>query len=298
MNPTLDDCLDAAVDALLGAWARVRHYHRGEFEVFHKPDGPATDADREADRAITDALLPRFPREAGVAYLTEEHENDAHRLDADRVWVIDPIDGTKYFIDGSGEFAMIAGLLERRGEAWQPVVGVVYHPPAGLLYTAREGAGAWVHQQVAEPAPGRWREAFAAPERLRVNEQATPALCHGVFSGSRRPSPRLVATLERLEPAGHRRMGSLGLKVMEVAAGRADYYVNPELGKTMEWDVAGPAAILIEAGGAVADLAGRDVPFNAPEPRLPGGLLAASAACLPALVELLGREPAFGLAGE
>lgn len=291
IDAPLEQCLDICADAVLDAWTRVRHYHRGEFTVFEKAEGPATEADREADRAITGALLARFPREAGYAYLTEEYEDDEDRLDARRVWVVDPIDGTKYFIRGEDDFAMMAGLLEGRGAACRPVLGVVYAPVADLLYTAIAGGGAFVHRRTADSGP--WRVQFSESERLRVGPESDPARCRGVFSGSgrRNPSPRLLESLERIRPAERRHMGSLGLKIMEVASNRADFYLNPELGKTMEWDLAGPAAILAEAGGKSTDLRGDPILFNQPEPRLRGGIIASNGACADAIKALMAREP-------
>src|SRR5687768_12986180 len=117
--------------AVLAFWGEVREED--------KQGSPVTEADRAANQIIVDGLRSRFP-EDGI--LSEESRDSTARLDRRRVWVVDPLDGTREFIDGIPEFAVMIGLAVE-GRA---VLGVVYCPATRRLYSAIEGAGAWVEQ--------------------------------------------------------------------------------------------------------------------------------------------------------
>ena len=205
-----------------------------------------TEADRASQRHILAGLRRRFPEDGIIG--EENDTGDAITFEAPdpmgRVWVIDPIDGTNNFIAGLGTFAVCIGLIDRG----LPVLGVVFDVTRDQAYAAAKGEGAWLGNR-----------------RLRALD--TPLS----------DSSMLMLTSNLLDRHGRcpdwacrwigqtnwklRILGSAALEAVQVAAGVAhgSVTVNGKL-----WDIVAPAAIVIEAGGLVTDLAGRDIfPFDA-----------------------------------
>jgi myo-inositol-1(or 4)-monophosphatase len=231
-------------------------------------DEAVTEADRASQRHIVSGLRKRFP---GDGIVGEESDlGDAITFDCPnpdgRVWVIDPIDGTNNFVAGLGAFGVCIGLLERG----QPILGVVYDVTRDLVYSAAKGEGAWL-----------------GPKRLQVAQ--TPL-------GN---SSLLMLTSNLLDKQGKlpgwaakwlaqtdwkiRIIGSAALEATQVAAGVAHASITIH-GKL--WDVAAPAAIVLEAGGVLTafdgqpifpfklmDYSGAKVPFISAAPQAHGELL-------------------------
>jgi myo-inositol-1(or 4)-monophosphatase len=244
-------CDDLAYARELAVGARdivLEHY--GKVERLTKTHSAAsaeavTEADRAAQRFIVAGLRKRFPTDGIVG--EENDTGDAITCEVSdpmgRNWVVDPIDGTNNFIAGLGMFCVCIGLLDQG----MPVVGVVYDVTRNQMYFAAKGEGAWRDQK-----------------RIRVLD--TPL----------DESTMLMVTSNLLDKAGRcpkwsirwigqtnwkvRVLGSAALEAAQVAAGVAhgSVTVNGKL-----WDVAAPAAIVIEAGGILTDLHGAPVfPFN------------------------------------
>ncbi|MCB2153599.1 3'(2'),5'-bisphosphate nucleotidase CysQ [bacterium] len=278
-----EDCLNSAFHVALEAWGRISHYHRADdLDVYEKPDGPVTDADRLADQIIVQALEKLYPR-TDYGYLSEEFERDPDRFAKSRVWIIDPIDGTQDFIQGRDDFAIHIGLVERNEDGiFEPIVGIVYHPRAGRMYSAIVGQGAWVQEEIRpsegafwwtpdEPDPASAR--FAEPQRMHVSARTELSELTAVISRSHM-TRRLKATVEALPLKGYYRRGSLGVKLAEVARAEADFYILTERGRCKEWDTCAPHIIVIEAGGRVTDLDGKELTYNNEDVHIHGGLLA------------------------
>ncbi len=287
----------AACDAALEAWDRVRHFYDGEYDVFEKPDGPCTEADSLADRLIVERLSEHYPA-AEYGYLTEESEDRSDRLARGRVWIIDPIDGTRDFIKHSGNFAMHVAMVEQLGDGpWHPVVGVVYRPIAGRLYSAIRGGGTLLQtvpaDQVETTKAANANEA-AVPRPLtessapRVSDCDRITSARMVASNSNRTS-RLMRLIETLVPLEHAHFGSFGVKVCKITEGEADFYVNPALGMSKEWDACAPHLILEEAGGRMTDLDGRELTYNQRDFRLNGGIIASNGRLHEELVRRVGE---------
>jgi len=159
-----------------------------------------------------------------------------------RFWLVDPLDGTKEFLQHNGEFTVNIALVE--GEA--PVLGVVYAPALDLLYVAGRGLGAWKHATGARPI----RLASSPPppgEPLVVVESRS------------HPSPDLEAFLRTIKVARRVQAGS-AIKFCLVADGSADIY--PRFGPTMEWDTAAAQCVVEAAGGRVTDLDRQPLVYN------------------------------------
>ena len=211
--------LEAVNEVVLRAAAVVlQRYRAGDTWVRAKADGsPVTGVDLAADEILRGGLAALDP---AVPYLSEEGGIPPYEVRRrwSRYWLVDPLDGTKEFVDRTGEFTVNVALIEH-GE---PALGVVAAPAAGVLYYARAGAGAWKRE--GNGRPRRLRSSLAGPsDPLRVVESRS------------HPSPALEAFLDPLNVVERVKSGS-SLKFCVVAEGGADVY--PRLGPTMEWDVA------------------------------------------------------------
>jgi 3'(2'), 5'-bisphosphate nucleotidase len=226
--------------------AIMPHYSSNEAPGIKADGSPITAADRAAHQIIAEALAAWDP---SIPVVSEEGALPpyAERARWTRFWLVDPLDGTKEFIQRNGEFTVNVALIEHA----VPVLGVVHTPALGLTYTAGRGLGAWKH------APGR------PPERLASMPKpaGTPLV---VVESRSHPSPELEAFLETI-PVARRIQAGSALKFGLVADGTADVY--PRFGPTMEWDTA--------AGDCVYRQSGRDgerpspLRYNAPDLRNP-----------------------------
>lgn len=219
----------------------------GQVDVITKADDtPVTAADHAAHHVIVAGLQALTPQ---IPVLSEESEPVAfsQRSQWQRYWLVDPLDGTKEFINRTGEFTVNIALIDQH----RPVLGVVTVPVKRQAYVGAQGVGAY------RVDGGQWRS-------IAVRKVPTGALS---IAGSRRHgAERLEPILRRIEAAGIEvSMTSMGssLKFCLIAEGLADCY--PRLGPTSEWDTAAAQAVLQEAGGQVVDTAFRPLAYNTKE---------------------------------
>jgi len=229
--------------ALEAGAAILRIYTGPEIAAAEKADGsPVTAADEAAEAVILDGLAAIAP---DVPVVAEEAVSRSGAPDpvAGRFWLVDPLDGTKEFLNRNGEFTVNIALVQDG----RPVLGVVHAPALAETYSGAVGLGAW-------HADNRSRQGIAArspgPEGLVV-----------VASRSHGDPAALDRFLEGRRVAGRREVGS-SLKFCLVAAGEADLY--PRFGRTMEWDTAAGHAVLAAAGGRVTDLDGAPLLYGKP----------------------------------
>ena len=227
------------------------------------PNNPVTDADQAANSLLVEGIGAAFP---GDAILAEESAETAQsrecRQRSRRLWCIDPIDGTREFIDGTGDFAVMIGLaLEGRAQ-----MGMVLQPTRQRLLL---GVGGQL--RVKEGAQRSWH--VCRPPPPVVAGEAVVAI-------SRRCPPKLLlTTLEKAGVSRHLKMGSIGLKMAAVALGEADVYAS--LSTTMcEWDTCAPEAICLAAGGVVSDVQGERLVYNKALVNTPGGVVATRGGCM------------------
>jgi myo-inositol-1(or 4)-monophosphatase len=246
---SLSQDLKYVCDVARGA-GKIVLQHYGKVERLTKTHSAAsaeavTEADRAAQRFIVAALREKYPTDGVIG--EENDAGDAITCEVSntmgRNWVIDPIDGTNNFIAGLGMFCVCIGLLDQG----MPVLGVVYDVTRDHMYFAAKGEGAWLNQK-------------------RIHVLDTPL----------DESTMLMVTSNLLDKDGKcprwsirwigqtnwkvRVLGSAALEAAQVAAGVAhgSVTVNGKL-----WDVAAPAAVVIEAGGVLTDLHGKPIfPFN------------------------------------
>lgn len=239
------------------AGALVRAYYDNGAEVTWKgADDPVTAADHAANQHLVDGLRRAFPSD-GI--LAEESHDNQDRRQRRRVWIVDPLDGTKEFIGRIGEFSIMVGLAIE-GEA---ALGLVYQPVDDLLYRGAPGLLAEVVQHgVARP--------------LAVSSVADAAQMRLVASRSHR-DPLVGAIRQQLGISQDRPSGSVGLKVGLLATGECDLYIHPAPG-LKEWDTCAPDAILRAAGGAISDVWGGPLRYNKADVRQRLGLAASNGA--------------------
>lgn len=244
-----DDDLDLLIEAARNAGTIAAPYWRANPQTWDKGGGagPVTEADLAVDRMLHEYLLSERP---DYGWLSEETVDTTERLDRDRVFIVDPIDGTRSFIKGDNNWAHSLAIAER-GEV---VAAVVYLPLRDRIFVAAKGAGATLND-----------------EPIRVGEM-------GDISGARVLAAKPVMD-DRHWIGGtpdfvHKHRPSLAYRLSLVAQGRYDAMLT--LRDTWEWDVAAGTLIVTEAGGQVTDKRGAAPKFNQRTPHLPG-LVAAGA---------------------
>jgi myo-inositol-1(or 4)-monophosphatase len=239
--------LALALDAAAQAARSVLPYFGTKTPVEYKsPDQPVTAADFAANRVLHETLIGQRP---AYGWLSEETADSEERLGRERVWIVDPIDGTRSFVEGYAEYAICVALAVS-GEA---VVGVVLNPSTGETYHAVRGGGA-----------------FRNGERIRVASR-TDGLPGLLVSRSDAGRGELDPLRERWRILP---LGSTAYKMVKVADGTAEAYLSR--GPKSEWDLCAAALIVAEAGGTVTDLRGRTLGYNKPDPFLHGVIVAST----------------------
>ncbi|MEK8024008.1 MAG: 3'(2'),5'-bisphosphate nucleotidase CysQ [Candidatus Hydrogenedentota bacterium] len=249
--------LAAATRAALAAGEITeRYFGTDKLDTRQKAPGhPVTVADIEANDAIQAILSREFPEDG---WLSEETADSTDRLAKKRVWIIDPIDGTKEFISGVPEYVVSIGLAVGP----EIVAGVVFQPTRKLLYRGSKNGGATLNDQ---------------PIALAASPAARPKIFVS-RSETRRGQWKPHESRFDLDPCG-----SIAFKICRVAAGEADGVVTIE--PRSEWDIAGAGAILEAAGGMLTTHNARPIPFNSARPVTLGGVIGGSAGFIRACAE-------------
>jgi 3'(2'), 5'-bisphosphate nucleotidase len=223
----------------------LRFYVDKSATVRAKDDrSPVTDADDASEAVILAGLRKLTP---GIPIVSEEATARGETNLGDPLprsfWLVDPLDGTREFVNRTGEFAVNIGLIHER----RPVLGVVHGPVDGITYFADDGGA-------------RMRRGGGPAQAIRAR-RAPPDGMVVVSSRSHGDKAALAAYLEDYKIAEKKITGS-ALKFGVIAAGKADLY--PRLGPTMEWDTAAGHAILNAAGGSLTTLAGQELLYGKP----------------------------------
>jgi 3'-phosphoadenosine 5'-phosphosulfate (PAPS) 3'-phosphatase len=219
---------------------------QGAVEAVKKADGsPVTPGDLAADAIVRQHLTLNFPDDA---ILSEEEADAPARLGNRRLWIIDPIDGTKDYVARSHEWAVqvalaIDGTL---------VLGVLDLPAEGCCLVGVPGQGAWILD-----AQGQ--------RPLAIDPANDDVLITSQSKRNREAVAKISAALPEFRSL---HATSVGVKVWRMISGHAGLYVHPR--PLAEWDAAAPAAVLIAAGGHVTDLVGAPLRFNSPAGRCDG----------------------------
>jgi 3'(2'), 5'-bisphosphate nucleotidase len=250
-TPEVQERLAFAAAAASEAGRLILGYYGNTAHETKVGGSPVTEADLAANAYLIETIGRSFPDEPVLA---EESADPEARRSADRLWIVDPLDGTKEFLAQNGEFAVMIGWVAEGS----PRAAVVYLPARGLLYAAGSGTGAWVE------SGGSRRTLRCAPAdagRLRM-------------VGSRsHPDPLIEAMRRALRIEDVRPSGSVGIKCALIAEGERDLYIHP-VPFLKEWDTCAPELIVTEAGGVVTDCRGEPLQYNKDSPSQPHGIVA------------------------
>lgn len=219
---------------------------------------PVTAADKNSSRIIVEGLAAAFLDDG---LLSEEEIDDLdHRLSRERIWIIDPMDGTAGFVRRDGDFCVQIGLAVG-GVA---TLGVVYMPFHHVLNYGVKGYGSWIVKDGGEP------------EQMHTsNKTDISQMCLAMSRDH--PSKRMGRIKEALGIGSVERRGSVGLKVALIACQTCDLYIHPSP-RTKLWDTCAPQIILEEAGGKFTDLFGLPMRYHRAELQNQNGIVATNGA--------------------
>ena len=239
--------LEVAERAARDAGAAIMELFRGKFEVRQKSkNNPVTTADLEANRIIRECIQKNFLNDG---WLSEEDQDDSSRLALSRVWVVDPIDGTKEFIEGVPQFAISIGFVVDG----RPKVAVVFNPAKERFYKAAVGQGAFLNGA-----------AIHVTARDQINGSA-------LLVSRSEPQKRFQVFVDR---CALRPVGSIAYRLAKVAGGDGDGTLT--FRTIYEWDICAGVLMVEEAGGKVVDGDGNLMMFNR-QPAKHKGVVAANA---------------------
>jgi myo-inositol-1(or 4)-monophosphatase len=253
MDSFQSEALQRIQSALEAGRSILSRFTPGEIETEYKAGhDPVTEADRSVDAALRKELL-----QPGEGWLSEESADDLSRLDKERVWVVDPLDGTREFVAGIPEFCLSVAMVQRG----KPVAGGICNPATGQLIIGSLEAGVTLNGAPVQASQrGSLQGAVVHASRSEVKRGEWAQFDDAVFKV--------------------KAMGSVAYKLGLVAAGIADatFTLSPK----HEWDVAAGAALVESAGGFVQTLEGQSLICNQRSP-----LLSGLVACGPRLREEL-----------
>ena len=257
----LEKELETAIEAAREAGRTVLDYYSRDVVAQQKIGvdnfaEPVTIADKAASRIIVNRLTEAFPDDFVLS--EEEIDHPKNRTENERVWMIDPIDGTWGFIKKDGDFAVQIGLVEN-GE---PILGVVLVPVQDKLYFAVKGEGAFAVSDGAEPS------------RLETSDNTDFRQMNLAVSRDHR-SPKISRIIGEFGLKQEIQRGSVGLKVGLIADKICDLYIHLSP-RTKFWDTCGPQIILEEAGGKLTDLFGERIRYGLKDVQNHGGIVASN----------------------
>jgi myo-inositol-1(or 4)-monophosphatase len=260
MPSSYSDILERIAGALHAAREVFARFTPGEIETEYKAGhDPVTEADRAVDSVLREKLL-----RDGEGWLSEESVDDVSRLEKTRVWVVDPLDGTREFVAGIREFCVSIGYIENG----KSVAGGICNPATSETFLGSIDSGVFYNGAPARPSQrNSLQGALILASRSEVKRGEWQQFQGGDF---------------QIRP-----MGSVAYKLALVAAGRADatFTLTPK----HEWDVAGGVALLESAGGFVATLDNTSLRCNQRNPLL-RGLVASGPFLRNDLVRLVGQS--------
>jgi 3'(2'), 5'-bisphosphate nucleotidase len=254
------DPLTEAIRIARHAGTIIMKYYSQQIKADLKEDKTIiTQADLDSNAYICKELA-KF----GWPILSEENVDSAERLTHDRIWIVDPLDGTQDFVGHTDNFAVHIGLVEKN----IPILGVVCTPVHATVYYAEKGKGAWMQ---------KGKEKAVQIHASKKENNLIVAVSYNNFS------QKYQDFADKMHVKDLRRVGSVGVKLILVAKGECDLTINLN-SYYKEWDTCAPEIIVHEAGGIVTDICGKPLLYNQTNVKRPYGVLATNKACHTAAV--------------
>ena len=243
----MDSDLKLAINASFKAGEIIMQYYCADYEIKEKGyHNPVTTADNEADSYLKSTLMSARPQ---YGWLSEETVDSKSRLSKEKVWIVDPLDGTKEFIEGVPQFVVSIALVEKG----TPIIGVLHNPVTKETFHAVKGKGTYLDDNV---------------YRCSIKDSTTDMLILNSRSETRKGLwEPYKQYFKELKP-----IGSVAYKMGLTATGKADIFVT--LRPKNEWDVCAGTCLINEAGGKVIDLNGKELTFNNQKTLIEPGLIA------------------------
>tara|TARA_Y100001936_G_C15899329_1_gene572392 strand:+ start:85 stop:906 length:822 start_codon:yes stop_codon:yes gene_type:complete len=242
--------LGRILEGIVRAGEKVIEIYETDFSTEKKEDdSPITQADIESNQILKQVLT-----ETGITILSEEEKDDKNRLFEEKVWIVDPLDGTTDFVNRTGEFTIMVGLVENH----KSILGMIYWPTKKKMYLAESKKGAYCYDD------GKWQKIDVSMISELQNCQALVSRHH--------LSEKEKKLLDEMEISVVTGMGS-SLKVTEIASGNAEVFVTTT-NKMKQWDTCASNCIISEAGGKMTDLFGNEFSYNTEEVHHENGILA------------------------
>ncbi len=259
----METLLKHAILAAKEAGAEIMsHYASTDFET--KTDGsPVTIADTRSNEILIQHLVTTH-----IPILSEESVGIPLPY-PEKLWIIDPLDGTKDFIKKNGDFCVMIGLLEHG----KPVLGVVYAPAHKTLYYAVKGLGAFTEKD-------------GVTKKLTVSNRSEKELRY--IRSVNHFTPRMELVAQKLSATTHPH-GSIGIKAGILGEDKGDFFFS--WGNLGEWDVCAPEIILTEAGGMVTDCSGKPLMYGTADHRLTDGLVFSNGTCHERVLQVIQTTP-------
>lgn len=255
--------LKSAIDAAREAGSIIMQYYKSKYEIRDKSyHNPVTTADNAADKYLRETLTKEYPN---YGWLSEETVDSAERLQNSRTWVVDPLDGTKEFIEGVPHFVVSIALVDD-GE---PVIGVLYNPASKELFSATRGMGAFLDGKK-----------ISCSTLLNFKEM--------VILNSRSETRNGLWKPYSNDFKEQRAIGSVAYKLGLTSAAKADVFAS--LRPKNEWDVCAGHCIIREAGGEMATLYGNPITYNNEKTLITPGIIAAHKNILASTVNLFQQK--------
>jgi 3'(2'), 5'-bisphosphate nucleotidase len=277
-NIHLDRCLEVARTIVWDAVGVLLDFYHGgtNLEVEQAAEGPVTVADLTINHQVIRHLQAAFP-DPDFGYLSEENDKYAlgqEPLPQPWIWVLDPIDGTRDFIERTGQFTLHLALLHQH----RPVLAVLAVPIEGILYTAIRGQGTFVEF-------GNPRQGTLNREPVRVSSRYQMADLRLVI-GRNRNYPRFAQLLESFPVKQHIWGGGLGFKMVQILQQTGDVYLSLSgTSAPKDWDLSAPDLVLTEAGGKLSREDGLSLRYNQGDPSQWGCLIGSNGTCHAALCQ-------------
>ena len=230
-----EELISAKVAARNAGKILMKYYQSDNKEVKMKGvDNPVTIADNEADQYLCDFLTGEFPNDG---WLSEETVDTDERLNKDRVWIVDPLDGTKEFIEGIPHFSVSIGLVYNS----EPVVGVIYNPATDEMFSCQKGKGVYLNGN----------KVIASKKNLLIDSKITVSRSEL----KRNEWEPYKNNFKSIDP-----IGSVAYKLALVSAGKYDIFAT--VAPKNEWDICAGDCLISEAGGVFKTINDKKIIYN------------------------------------